>query len=44
MFINKYVEGYFGCCYYGGCEEVDVVEEFVIEWVKSLFGVGFVNV
>lgn len=26
VFINKYVEGYFGKCYYGGCEYVDIVE------------------
>lgn len=24
--INKYVEGYLGKCYYGGCEYVDIVE------------------
>lgn len=42
--MNKYVEGYFGCCYYGGCEYVDVIEFIVIERVKVLFGVEYVNV
>jgi len=43
MFSNKYVEGYLGCCYYGGCVEVDKVEELGIVWVKELFGVDYVN-
>lgn len=42
--INKYVEGYLGYCYYGGCEFVDIVENLVIDCVKELFGVKFVNV
>lgn len=42
--INKYVEGYLGKCYYGGCEYVDVVEQLVIDCVKELFGVDYVNV
>lgn len=42
--INKYVEGYFSYCYYGGIDCVDVVESLVIEWVKMLFNVEFVNV
>lgn len=37
VMINKYVEGYLGCCYYGGCEWVDVVENLVIECVCKLF-------
>lgn len=44
MLINKYVEGYLGCWYYGGCEFVDVIESIVIDCVKVLFGVEYVNV
>lgn len=42
--MNKYVEGYFGKWYYGGCEFIDIVENLVIDCVKELFGVKFVNV
>lgn len=42
--MNKYVEGYFGKCYYGGCEYVDVVEDIVCDCVKEIFGVEYVNV
>lgn len=42
--INKYVEGYSGKRYYGGCEYIDIVEFIVIERVKKLFGVEYVNV
>ncbi len=41
---NKYAEGYPGRRYYGGCENVDVVETLAIERVKQLFGAGFANV
>ena len=41
---NKYAEGYPGKRYYGGCENVDVVETLAIERVKKLFGAGFANV
>ncbi|MFI8413991.1 serine hydroxymethyltransferase [Paeniglutamicibacter gangotriensis] len=41
---NKYAEGYPGRRYYGGCEEVDVIETLAIERVKALFGAGFANV
>ncbi len=41
---NKYAEGYPGRRYYGGCENVDVVERLAIERLKSLFGAGFANV
>ncbi|MCG3024107.1 serine hydroxymethyltransferase, partial [Escherichia coli] len=30
--------------YYGGCEEVDVIETLAIERVKELFGAKFANV
>lgn len=44
VLINKYVEGYFGKCYYGGCEVVDEIEQLVIDWFKEFFGVVYVNV
>ena len=44
VLTNKYAEGYPGRRYYGGCEEVDVVETLAIERVKALFGAEFANV
>ena len=41
---NKYAEGYPGKRYYGGCENVDVVETLAIERCKQLFGASFANV
>jgi glycine hydroxymethyltransferase len=41
---NKYAEGYPGKRYYGGCENVDVVEQLAIERAKQLFGAEFANV
>jgi glycine hydroxymethyltransferase len=41
---NKYAEGYPGKRYYGGCEEVDKVEELAIARAKSLFGAEHANV
>jgi glycine hydroxymethyltransferase len=41
---NKYAEGYPGKRYYGGCENVDVVETLAIERLKRLFGAQFANV
>ena len=41
---NKYAEGYPGKRYYGGCENVDVVETLAIERVKTLFGAAHANV
>lgn len=41
---NKYAEGYPGRRYYGGCENVDVVEQLAIDRLKGLFGAGFANV
>ncbi|MDQ2780288.1 MAG: serine hydroxymethyltransferase [Pseudomonadota bacterium] len=41
---NKYAEGYPGRRYYGGCENVDVVEQLAIDRAKELFGAGFANV
>ncbi len=34
---NKYAEGYPGRRWYGGCENVDVVEQLAIDRVKQLF-------
>ena len=41
---NKYAEGYPGRRYYGGCENVDVVEQLAIDRLKALFGAEFANV
>jgi len=41
---NKYAEGYPGKRWYGGCEEVDKVEQLAIDRAKELFGAKFVNV
>lgn len=44
VLTNKYAEGYPGKRYYGGCENVDVVETLAIERAKELFGAGYANV
>jgi len=44
VLTNKYAEGYPGKRYYGGCENVDVVEELAIARAKSLFKADFANV
>ncbi len=41
---NKYAEGYPAKRYYGGCENVDIVETLAIERAKALFGAGYANV
>ncbi len=41
---NKYAEGYPGHRYYGGCQEVDVVENIAIERCKKIFGCTYANV
>lgn len=41
---NKYAEGYPGRRWYGGCENVDVVEQLAIDRAKALFGGDHVNV
>src|SRR6476620_10838686 len=38
VFTNKYAEGYPGRRYYGGCQFVDVVEQFAIDRAKQIFG------
>ncbi len=44
VLTNKYAEGYPSKRYYGGCEEVDVVENIAIERAKELFGAQYANV
>lgn len=44
VFTNKYAEGYPGKRYYGGCENVDIVEDLAIEYLKELFGCKYANV
>jgi RpiB/LacA/LacB family sugar-phosphate isomerase len=41
---NKYAEGYPGRRWYGGCENVDVVELLAIDRAKQLFGAEHANV
>ena len=44
VLTNKYAEGYPGHRYYGGCEDVDIVENLAINRAKELFGAEYVNV
>src|SRR6478735_4626135 len=44
VLTNKYAEGYPGKRWYGGCENVDVVEQLAIDRAKELFGAEHVNV
>jgi glycine hydroxymethyltransferase len=44
VLTNKYAEGYPGKRYYGGCSQVDIVENLAIERAKELFGADHVNV
>ena len=44
VLTNKYAEGYPRKRYYGGCENVDRVEEIAIERAKVLFGADYANV
>jgi len=41
---NKYAEGLPGKRYYGGCVEVDKLEQIAIDRAKGLFGASYVNV
>ena len=41
---NKYAEGYPGHRYYGGCQEVDKVEDLARDRVKKLFDAEYANV
>ena len=44
IFTNKYAEGYPAKRYYGGCENVDTVEDLAIEYAKELFHAEYANV
>ena len=44
VFTNKYAEGYPGRRYYGGCPNMDAVEDLARERAKKLFGADHVNV
>ena len=44
ILTNKYAEGYPGKRYYGGCHNVDGIENLAIERAKKIFNVGFANV
>lgn len=44
IFTNKYAEGYPGKRYYGGCENIDIVEDLAIDYLKELFGCKYANV
>lgn len=41
---NKYAEGYPGHRYYGGCANVDKIEQLAIDRVKELYGAEWANV
>ncbi len=44
VLTNMYAEGYPGKRYYGGCVNVDVVEQLAIDRLKALFGAEHANV
>lgn len=44
IFTNKYAEGYPGKRYYGGCVNVDTIENLAIEYVTKLFNCKYANV
>ena len=44
VLTNKYAEGYPGKRWYGGCENVDMVEQLAIDRARQLFGAEYVNV
>ncbi|HVB35467.1 MAG TPA: serine hydroxymethyltransferase [Patescibacteria group bacterium] len=44
VLTNKYAEGYPGKRYYGGCENVDRIEQLAIDRAKRLFGAEHANV
>ena len=44
IFTNKYAEGYPYKRYYGGCCNVDVIEELAINYLKELFKCEYANV
>jgi len=44
VFTNKYAEGYPNKRYYGGCRNVDVIENLAIEYACKLFKCKYANV
>ncbi len=44
VLTNKYAEGYPGERYYGGCENVDTIEQLAIDRAKDLWGADHANV
>ncbi len=44
VFTNKYAEGYPGKRYYGGCDNMDSIEELARQRAKQLFGAEHANV
>jgi len=44
ILTNKYAEGYPGKKYYGGCENIDVIENLAIDLACKLFKCKYVNV
>jgi glycine hydroxymethyltransferase len=44
VLTNKYAEGYPRKRWYGGCENVDVIEQLAIDRAKKLFGAEHANV
>ena len=44
VLTNKYAEGYPGKRWYGGCEQVDKIEQLAIDRAKQLFGAEHANV
>ncbi len=44
VLTNKYAEGYPGKRWYGGCENVDTVEQLAIDRARKLFGAEHANV
>ena len=44
ILTNKYAEGYPGKRYYGGCENIDVIENLAIKYACKLFSCKYANV
>lgn len=44
ILTNKYAEGYPGKRYYGGCQNIDEIENIAIEYVCKLFNCKYANV
>lgn len=44
ILTNKYAEGYPSKRYYGGCEEIDKIEQVAIDRAKQLFNAEYANV